>query len=228
MRACFALVLAGIGAIPLVGCSSESESGPSTRDRSLTSDVPALVRRDCGLAAEKITSGAVYCPPLVPRGSTRSQNRSSRGRVSIDARDDEYTLNFVTATIEGFDPAQPRGFRRHEGHWLISARNDPNPPASGPGASVVDRIEVEGVPVNVVERRWFAYHLDAGHVLAIWPFAGRTFQVSLHGFEHRRVLIEMAEAMISQMRACPPASPEGAPGDPACGLVFAGGAPGRR
>jgi hypothetical protein len=86
---------------------------------------------------------------------------------------------------------------------------------------VLRHLNVGGVDVTLVERRWVAYHLDAGHVLAVWHFAGRTYEVSLHGFEHSAELLDMVRALIAQMRDCPLDGPTARGSDPPCDLVFA-------
>lgn len=215
--------LAVAGSLLLTGCGGgdrEAPAGPAA-DPLLTQDVPRVVRNDCRRAARKMSSGAVYCPPLVPRGRTRSQNRSSRGRVSIDARGESYTLNFLSSEASGFDRSQPSGARRHVGHWLIAAQESPGRLAKGPGTRVLERTEIAGVPVTFVARRWVAYHLDAGHTLAIWPFAGRTYEVSLHGFESHRALRLMARALVEEMSRCPPGGEE--IGRAPCNLVYEAG-----
>jgi hypothetical protein len=207
----------------LAGCGSRGAepTAQPVADPLLTRDVPAVVRRDCERAAHRLTEGAVYCPPLVPRGATRSQNRSSRGRFSTVAHDGEYVLNFVSPTLGGVDSAQPAGFRRHLGHWLVAAYEGGTDLTTGPGARVLRRLEVEGIEVTLAERRWVAYDLDAGHRFATWELEGRNYEVSLHGFEHPRALLDMARALVRQMRGCPLDGPTGPGAEPPCELVFA-------
>jgi hypothetical protein len=217
VRLRLALALAGLGTAVSVGCGGDTES-PARVDPRLTTDVPPVVRHDCELAAAEMDSGVLFCPPLVPRGATTSQNRSSRGRFSTDASGDSYGLNFVADVAAGFDPSQPSGFRDHIGHWRVAAVDRRAELIAGPGAKAIAHSTASGVPLTVVERRWVAYGLDAGHVLALWSFAGRTFVVSLHGFENRDALLDMARASIAQMLAC---EPDDATDDGACSLVFA-------
>ncbi|MDQ3724556.1 MAG: hypothetical protein M3335_01485 [Actinomycetota bacterium] len=180
--------------------------------------MPQVVRSDCEAAAEEMDAGAVYCPPLVPAGRTYSQNRSSQGEVSVDARGDEYVLSFVTSTLKGRDEAQSKNFRRHPGHWLIRAADEPAELTQGPGVKVVKEVVVANTLVTIVQRKWVAYDIDAGHVFAVWRFGGRTFEISLHGFENRNLLLPIVEASIKQMRNCPETpSDEPVPG---CELVI--------
>lgn len=216
MRLRLALALAGLGTAASVGCGGGTES-PVRVDPMLTTDVPPVVRHDCELAAARMDSGVLFCPPLVPRGKTTSQNRSSRGRFSTGASGDAYDLNFVADIAGGFDPSQPSGFRDHIGHWRVAVVDRRAELVAGPGTRVIAHSTVSGVPLTVVERRWVAYNLDAGHVLALWPFAGRTFVISLHGFENRDALLDMARASIAQMLAC---DPDDTTDNGACGLVF--------
>jgi len=202
----------------LAGCGDQDTAQRASAPPGLTRTVPQVVRRDCEAAAEEMDEGAVYCPPLVPAGRTYSQNRSSRGKVSIDAQEDEYVLSFVTSTLRGRDEAQPKNFRRHPGHWLIRVADQPKELTQGPGVQVVKEVTVEGTPVAIVQRKWVAYDIDAGHVFAVWRFGGRTFEISLHGFENRNLLLPMVEASIKQMRNCSEApSDEPVPG---CELVI--------
>lgn len=202
----------------LAGCGGEGDADVRVVPSGLTSQVPPVVRADCEAAAAQMSEGGVYCPPLVPSGSTYSQNRSSRGKVSIDARGDEYMLSFVAHDLAGFDPSQPSAFRKHHGHWLVRAVSDSAVLTRGPGVKVVKRTVVDGVSVTAAERRWVAYDLDAGHVLAVWRLAGRTFELSLHGFENHDLLLPMVRASIEQMRSCPDAAAP--PGEGGCQLVF--------
>jgi len=218
VRLRLALALAGLGTAASMGCGGGTESPAAQVDPRLTTDVPPVVRHDCELAAAEMDSGVLFCPPLVPRGATTSQNRSSRGRFSTDVNGDSYDLNFVADVAAGFDPSQPSGFRDHIGHWRIAVVDRPAGLLAGRGTKVISRSKVSGVPLTLVERRWVAYDLDAGHVLALWSFAGRTFVVSLHGFENRDALLDMARASIAQMLSC---GPDDATDDGACGLVFA-------
>jgi hypothetical protein len=147
-----------------------------------------------------VNGATVECPPLIPKGPVESQNRSSRGKVSIAASGDSYTLNFVSDSLAGIDMRQQRTFRTHLGHWLVSAQSPAGSAfrrlTTGQGAKVVDRRSLVGVPVAVVERRANFPAIDAGHVTVVWRFQGRAFAVSLHGFEHRSTAIKMAQALI--------------------------------
>jgi len=185
-----------------VGCGDGDTAQRASTPAGLTRVVPQVVRSDCEVAAEEIDAGAVYCPPLVPAGRTYSQNRSSRGKVSVDANGDEYVLSFVTDTLKGRDESQPENFRRHPGHWLIRATDQPDELTRGPGVKVVKTVTIASTPVEIVQRKWVAYDIDAGHILAVWSFGGRTFEISLHGFENRNLLLPMVEASIAQMRGC--------------------------
>jgi len=220
-----ALVACVVGAAILAGCGGDGQKTTEKRaaDPLLTRDVPTVVRFDCRRAARRLTSGAVYCPPLVPRGATRSQNTSSRGRFATVAHDGEYVLNFVAAELAGVDLAQPAGFRHHVGHWLAASYEGAAGLTSGPGVRVLRRIDVDGVEVTLYQRRWIAYKLDAGHVFASWPLGGRTYEVSLHGFENRHALVAMAEALVAEIRECPPDGPTGVGAEPPCDLVFPAG-----
>ncbi len=208
------------GSAILAGCGGGGETVARPADPLLTRDVPNVVRLDCRRAARRVASGAVYCPPLVPRGAAHSQNRSSRGRFATVAHDGEYVLNFVADDLAGVDPAQPPQFRRHHGHWLVAAYTDAAGLTSGPGAHVLRRLDVDGIEVTLARRRWVAYDLDAGHALATWSFGGRTFEISVHGFENSRALLDMARASIDQMRECPPDGPTGEGAEHPCDLVF--------
>ncbi len=212
-----ALALSACGGAGAKSSSSTETAPPAGLSRA----VPPVIRSDCRAAARKLDSGAVYCPPLVPGGGAKSMNRSSRGKRSIDARGGEYVLNFDSPSLAGEDPHQPKGFRRHEGHWLVRAVNTSlRSLTRGPGVAVVGRPSIHGVRVLVAERRWVAYDLDAGHVFALWRLRGHTYEVSLHGFENRRLVLPMAGALIAQMRRCPPPA-AGSGGRGACRLVFA-------
>jgi hypothetical protein len=185
---------------PLV-CAYAPQRSPRPYDSLLTANRSGVVHGDCRRAAWQMNGAAVYCPPLIPRGPVVSQNRSSRGRVSVPASGDAYTLNFVSDSIAGVDVRQQRSFRTHLGHWLVSAAS----PAglafrrltTGYGARVVDRRSLVSVPVVVVERRANVPAIDAGHVTVAWRLRGRAFAISLHGFEHRSTAIKMAQALIA-------------------------------
>jgi hypothetical protein len=218
---CGIAVLLALQAGSLVGCGDQGTPQKASVPPGLTRTVPHVVRNDCEAAAKEIDEGAVYCPPLVPAGRTYSQNRSSRGKVSIDAHGDEYILNFVTSTLRGRDETQPKNFRRHPGHWLIRAADQPGELTRGPGVRVVKEVTVENTPVSIVQRKWVAYDIDAGHVLAVWRFGGRTFEISLHGFENRGLLLPMVEALIEQMHNC--SEMESDEPAPECELVIPAG-----
>lgn len=192
---CAALSLPACG----TGGTGASTEASAPAPAGLTRAVPAVVRSDCRAASRKLASGAVYCPPLVPAGGVRSLNRSSRGKLSIDAHGDEYALNFDSPKLAATDPRQPKAFRRHEGHWLVRATDGtPGDLLRGPGVSVVAHRALHGVDVTLAERRWVAYNLDAGHVFALWRLGNRTYEVSLHGFENRRLVLPMASALIAR------------------------------
>ncbi len=184
---------------PLV-CAYPAPRGPRPYDPLLTANRSQVVLGDCRRAA-RLTDAAVYCPPLIPTGTVVSQNRSSRGRISIAASGDSYTLNFVSDSIAGIDVRQQRSFRPHLGHWLVSAASPAGPAfrrlTTGDGARVVDRRSLVGVPVAVVERQANMPAIDAGHVTVVWRHADRAFAVSLHGFEHRSTAIKMAQVLIA-------------------------------
>jgi hypothetical protein len=209
-----------------VVCAFRYVRGPGAitlpHDPLLTSGVPAVVVRDCEQAAREMSESIVYCPPLTPKGPTTSQNRSSRGRVSVSADGDSYVLNFVSESTEGFDSEQPRSFQRHLGHWLVSASSPAGPEfrrlTGGYGARIVDKRRISGIPVTIVERRANVPSLDAGHLAVVWKFDGRTLEASLHGFEHRSTAVRMAQALIFQARACDPAA--GLQEEGICALVF--------
>jgi len=168
-----------------------------------------------------MSESVVYCPPLVPKGPTISQNRSSRGRVSVSARGSAYELNFVSSSAQRADPRSPDRLL-HLGHWLVGAttpaglsRHDPLGKETffklvrGRGAKIVKRTEIDGVPVTVVNRKEDSASLHAGHVVAVWRLGGRVLAVSLHGWERRATVLDMARALIRETRSCPPRSPEG-------------------
>lgn len=199
----------GVTTLVAGGCGGDA-SPRATRDPLLTTAVPKVVVEDCGRAAEKMDRSVVYCPPLVPKGPAMSQNRSSRGRVSIEARGAAYQLHFVSPSLQRRDPADPGRFV-HLGHWTFGAysprglsRHDPLRSQSfraltrGDGARHVGRIEIAGVPVTVVEVSENGYTVHSGHVLAVWKMGRRVFNVSLHGFERRRTAVEMARAIIQE------------------------------
>lgn len=80
------------------------------------------------------------------------------------------------------------------------------------------RKRVDGIPVTISDTRQDAPSIFAGHVTVVWRLGGRTLAVSLHGFERRPIAIEMAEAVIAQMRQCGTEGGKGA--EPPCRLVF--------
>jgi hypothetical protein len=196
----------------------------------LTDQVPQIVRADCERAAREMSESVVYCPPLVPKGPARSQNRSSRGRGSITARGGAYQLHFVSPSLQRRDPGNP-GRIVHLGHWTFSAfseaglsRHDPLRTQSfraltrGEGVRPVGQRAIDGVPVTLMGYAENAYSVHSGHLLAVWALGSRAYNVSLHGWEHRSALLAMAEALIRQIRACPPAVAERA--GVGCTLVF--------
>lgn len=207
--------LGAVSSEPVICTISPSRSAVLPQDSLLTPHVPAVVTEDCRRAAIEMNSSVVYCPPLVPIGPTTSQNRSSRGKVSVTASGDAYLLNFVSDSIAGIDPQQERSFRTHLGHWLVSAES----PArlafrrltSGYGVDAVEHRRLVGVPVAIVERRANVQAIDSGHVTVAWKLGNRALAVSVHGFEHRTQAVKMAQALIAQSKDCD---------TDACDLVF--------
>ncbi|MGH2982396.1 MAG: hypothetical protein ACRDKV_10185, partial [Solirubrobacterales bacterium] len=167
---------------------------PARQSRLLTTDVPASVRSACRSAAREIST-PVFCPPLVPRGFTRVQVAFSSESL--------YDLNFESKSVAGFDPEQPRNRRRHLGHWLVQGGRPAdllnvlrtNSPFGIPPPTA--SLTADGVEVKVYEISGYQ-NLHQGHVVAVWRFGDEMFDVSMHGFQHRRLVLEMARALINE------------------------------
>jgi hypothetical protein len=219
------LIAFALLSVLLAVCGSSASSATSTPaentgsvDALLSENVPPLVRHECKVTGEELRDALLYCPPLVPGGPVMSQNN-----LKTTAHGNSYQFNFVSPRLAGFDPDQPRSERHHLGHWRFAGgpaedfRFTGIAPSGKVDAKPVTTFASEGVTVAVYERRARAYDIDEGHVFALWRFGGRRFEMSVHGFEHKKVLTEMTKALIAEMTGC--SSGVGDAGED-CSLVF--------
>jgi hypothetical protein len=136
----------------------------------------------------------------------------------------------VSPSLQRRDPGNPSRIV-HLGHWTFGAfseaglsRHDPLRTQSfwsltrGEGVRPAGQKTIEGVAVTLMRYAENAYSVHSGHLLAAWRLGSRAYNVSLHGWEHRGALLAMAEALIRQIQACPPAAAQRA--GVSCALVF--------
>lgn len=161
----------------------------------------------------------------MPRGKLLSQNN-----LKTTAHGSSYELDFVSPILADVDPRQPKGERLHLGHWRFAG----GPPSDFQYAlagrltdgkkitlNPIAEFSVGEVQAAVYRREANLYNIDQGHVFALWNFDGNTYELSVHGIEHRQTMIAMAEALIEEMTGCAPG--EGSQAEGVCGLAFPGG-----
>jgi hypothetical protein len=187
----------------------------------LTLELPHRLVFECRETGRRLTRGLLFCPPVVPRGPIDSQNN-----LKTTALGGGYELNFVSPSLAGLDPVQPAGQRRHLGHWRFAAgppekfRFALKAPGDRKSLRPVARFTVSGVSVDVYERRATAYDIDEGHVFALWNIAGRTYEMSVHGFENRPLVVAMTRGLVEEIVACDGSGDDPAPEGGICRLVF--------
>lgn len=202
LLACSIVAICALLPFGVAGCGDadpdDGTAAPVRLSSKLTSNLPPAVKGDCRYIESRMPKRQFLCPAVVPKGKTYSQNNR---RTIIHGT--EYVVNYVCSLLGGNDPQQPRGERNHVGHWFLAGGSpaDIQEIISNRGVKPSGGFSVDGTEVRLFDLKYRYYALDAGHVFAIWRLGGRAYELSMHGFENRSVLVAMARTYVSQMVA---------------------------